>query len=99
VPLRQAIGGASRKKRRFFPMGAPVDLPPDNLPPDVGPHATIQQTNAMIVQRYCALCGNTFESERKRGGQRIYCLVCEPPGWQVLKVPHQTRTKLRRRRW
>jgi hypothetical protein len=48
----------------------------------------------VIVQRCCALCQKAFESERKRGGQRIYCLVCEPPGWQVVKVPHQTRTKL-----
>ena len=51
----------------------------------------------METQRSCALCAQPFEIERKRGGQRKYCLRCEPPGWQVVKVPHQTRTKLRRR--
>jgi len=50
----------------------------------------------VLVQRCCKLCGDTFEFERNRGGQRIYCFVCEPQGWQVVKVPNQTRVKLRR---
>jgi hypothetical protein len=48
-------------------------------------------------ERFCKLCGETFEIERRRGGQRKYCLRCEPEGWQVVKVPRQTRVKLRRR--
>jgi hypothetical protein len=51
----------------------------------------------MLAQRYCKICGETFEIERIRGGQRVYCFSCEPPGWQVVKVPNQTRVKLRRR--
>jgi hypothetical protein len=50
----------------------------------------------MLAQRCCKLCGETFEIERKRGGQRVYCFVCSPPGWQLVKVPNQTRLKLRR---
>jgi hypothetical protein len=52
---------------------------------------------ALVVQRYCALCGQTFEIERKVGRPRKYCLECSPAGFQVVKVPHQTRVKLRRR--
>jgi hypothetical protein len=51
----------------------------------------------VLLQRCCKKCGETFEIERKPGRTRIYCLACEPPGWQVVKVPHQTRLKLRRR--
>jgi hypothetical protein len=36
--------------------------------------------------------------ERKRGRPRAYCFVCEPPGWQVVKVLYQSRLRLRRRR-
>jgi hypothetical protein len=49
------------------------------------------------TQRSCKLCGKTFEIARKRGGQRIYCFACEPLGWQVVKVPRQSRVRLRRR--
>jgi hypothetical protein len=52
----------------------------------------------VLAQRTCKICGETFEIGGKRGRPRIYCRVCEPPGWQVVKVPHQTRVKLRRRR-
>ena len=51
----------------------------------------------METQRCCKLCGETFEIERKVGRPRLYCFVCSPAGWQVVKVPHQTRYKLRRR--
>jgi hypothetical protein len=51
----------------------------------------------MLAQRCCKLCGETFEIERKPGRPRIYCFNCEPLGWQVVKVPRQTRMKLRRR--
>jgi hypothetical protein len=52
----------------------------------------------MLVQRRCELCAETFQIERKRGRPRVYCFVCEPRGWQVVKIPHQSRVKLRRRR-
>lgn len=48
-----------------------------------------------LAQRCCKLCGGTFETERKRGGQRSYCFTCSPSGWQVVKV--RGRYKLRRR--
>ena len=51
----------------------------------------------MLAQRCCKLCGETFEVERKPGRPRIYCGVCSPPGYQVVKVPHQSLVKLRRR--
>jgi hypothetical protein len=51
----------------------------------------------MLAQRCCRLCGETFEFERKRGGQRIYCFRCEPPGFQLVKVPGQDRLKVRHR--
>ena len=44
----------------------------------------------------CGLCGKPFELN-KMGRPRLYCFGCEPPGWQVVKVPHQSRVKLRRR--
>jgi hypothetical protein len=50
----------------------------------------------VLAQRSCKICGGTFEFERKRGGQRIYCFDCEPLGWKIVKVPGQTRVKLRR---
>jgi hypothetical protein len=49
------------------------------------------------TQRCCALCGETFEIERKAGRPRTYCPKCSPPGFQVVKVPGQSRVKLRRR--
>jgi hypothetical protein len=48
-----------------------------------------------MAQRYCKLCGDTFEIERKPGRPRIYCFTCEPLGWQVVVV--RRRHKLRRR--
>ena len=51
----------------------------------------------MLAQRCCKICGESFEVGGKRGRPRIYCLVCEPPGFQVVKVPHQERVRLRRR--
>lgn len=51
----------------------------------------------MLAQRSCGLCGETFEFERKRGGQRKYCFECEPPGFQLVRVPNQDRLKLRHR--
>jgi hypothetical protein len=51
--------------------------------------------STVMVQRYCALCGKTFEIERKAGRPRKYCPECSPPGFQVVKLPY--RTKLRRR--
>jgi hypothetical protein len=50
-----------------------------------------------MTQRYCMICGDTFEVVRKAGRPRKYCSKCSPPGWQVVKVPGQSRTKLRRR--
>jgi hypothetical protein len=47
--------------------------------------------------RTCKLCGEAFAIVRKAGRPREFCFVCEPPGWQVVKVPGQDRTKLRRR--
>jgi hypothetical protein len=49
------------------------------------------------VQRYCKICRKMFDIERKAGRPRIYCPKCSPPGFQVVKVPGQSRTKLRRR--
>jgi len=49
------------------------------------------------VQRCCKICGETFDIVRKAGRPRIYCPKCSPPGFQVVKVPGQSRTKLRRR--
>jgi hypothetical protein len=48
------------------------------------------------TQRSCALCARPFEIELKRGGQRKYCLVCEPPNTSVVYLPNG-RVKLRRR--
>jgi hypothetical protein len=45
----------------------------------------------------CRLCSTEFELNRV-GRPRLYCFGCEPAGWQVVKVPNQTRVKLRRRR-
>jgi hypothetical protein len=50
----------------------------------------------MSAQLYCALCGETFEFEHKRGGQRRYCLNCEPEGYSVVTT-RSGRKKLRRR--
>ena len=69
-------------------------LPPRGIPPV----QQIGRLTRVFVQRCCELCGETFQIERKRGRPRVYCFVCEPPGWQVVKVPHQSRVKLRRRR-
>ena len=52
-----------------------------------------------MTQRCCAVCGETFEVERKAGRPRLYCYGCEPVGWSLVRVPHQDRLKLRRRRW
>jgi hypothetical protein len=49
----------------------------------------------MQTQRICALCGQLFEIELKRGGQRKYCLECEPEGYSVVTLP-SGRKKLRR---
>jgi hypothetical protein len=51
----------------------------------------------MGSQRSCKICGGTFEIERKAGRPRIYCFRCEPEGYSVVKVPHQSRVRLRRR--
>jgi hypothetical protein len=59
--------------------------------------ATIGRFEHMYMQRCCALCGETFEIVRKAGRPRRYCPICSPVGWQVVKVPGQSRTKLRRR--
>ena len=50
----------------------------------------------MSAQRYCAcelarlrtckICGGSFAIVRKPGRPRDYCFVCEPPGWQVVRV-------------
>jgi hypothetical protein len=48
----------------------------------------------VLAQRCCKWCGETFEAERRRGGQRLYCPSCSPPGRQVVKV--RGRLKLRR---
>jgi hypothetical protein len=48
----------------------------------------------VLAQRSCGLCGETFEFERKRGGQRKYCFECEPPGFQLVRVPNQDRLKV-----
>jgi len=70
----------------------------------------------MVTQRYCAcepttlrtclICWGTFEVERKAGRPRLYCFVCEPPGWQVVRLSGSPEWrsrrygwKLRRRRW
>ena len=44
----------------------------------------------------CRLCSTEFDLNRV-GRPRLYCWVCEPAGWQIVKVPHQARVKLRRR--
>jgi hypothetical protein len=49
----------------------------------------------VLAERCCKKCGETFEFERKRGGQRIYCFECEPPGTQLVWV--RGRLKLRHR--
>jgi hypothetical protein len=51
--------------------------------------------NYVLVERCCKVCGELFEVERRRGGQRIYCPRCSPPGTQVVKV--RGRYKFRRR--
>ena len=33
----------------------------------------------------CKICG-AFEIVRKRGRPRDYCYVCQPVGWQVVRV-------------
>jgi hypothetical protein len=49
------------------------------------------------TQRCCKICRETFDIERKAGRPRIYCPKCSPAGFQVVKVPGQSRVKLRRR--
>jgi hypothetical protein len=49
-----------------------------------------------LVERSCRFCGGTFEIERKPGRPREYCFVCEPVGFKIVKVPGQSRLKLRR---
>lgn len=46
----------------------------------------------------CKLCGQPFEVEiGKAGGRpREYCFDCCPEGFKIVKVPGQTRLKLRR---
>jgi hypothetical protein len=68
-----------------------------SLPTHDPPVQQIGRLNNVFVQQCCKLCGEAFQIERKRGRPRIYCFACEPPGWQVVKVPHQSRLKLRRR--
>jgi hypothetical protein len=52
----------------------------------------------MQTQRYCKIYRETFDIERKAGRPpRIYCPKCSPAGFQVVKVPGQSRVKLRRR--
>ena len=34
----------------------------------------------------CKICGEAFAIVRKPGRPRDYCFVCEPPGWQVVRV-------------
>jgi hypothetical protein len=36
--------------------------------------------------RTCKICGESFAIVRKRGRPREYCFVCEPPGFQVVRV-------------
>ena len=50
----------------------------------------------MVTQRYCKLCRETFEIERKVGHPREYCLECEPEGYSVVTT-RSGRRKLRRR--
>jgi hypothetical protein len=83
-----------------FSLWAPAgDHVGPNVLPEVGATgATNRYACTVFVQRCCKLCGEAFQIERRRGRPRVYCFVCEPPGWQVVKVPHQSRVKLRRRR-
>jgi hypothetical protein len=50
----------------------------------------------MLAQVCCVLCGDTFEMVRRRGGQRKYCLTCQPEGMSVV-TRRSGRVKLRRR--
>lgn len=50
-----------------------------------------------MAQQTCKLCGESFAIVRKAGRPREYCWSCEPVGWRVVKLPHQSRVKLRRR--
>jgi hypothetical protein len=36
--------------------------------------------------RTCKICGESFAIVRKAGRPREYCFVCEPPGFQVVRV-------------
>ena len=47
--------------------------------------------------RTCKLCGEAFAIVRKPGHPREFCFVCEPEGFQLVRVPNQSRLKLRRR--
>jgi hypothetical protein len=49
------------------------------------------------AQRTCKLCGEAFAIVRKAGRPREYCWTCEPVGFQLVKLPYQSRVKLRRR--
>jgi hypothetical protein len=50
-----------------------------------------------IAQRTCRICREPFEVVRRPGRPRSFCWVCEPVGFQLVKVPGQSRVKLRRR--
>ena len=68
---------------------------PDNPSPGGYPVCNFDRLTPVMAQRFCKLCGELFEIEHKLGHPREYCFVCEPPGWQIVKLPH--RVKLRRR--
>jgi hypothetical protein len=50
----------------------------------------------VLVRLKCALCGERFRRAHRRGRRRSFCFDCEPPGWEIVRLP-SGRTKLRRR--
>jgi hypothetical protein len=75
-----------------------VDLPPKMFPPEATtPGAQSLNLSSRLLVWPCAGCVPTEFELNRMGRPRLYCWVCEPAGWQIVKVPHQSRVKLRRR--
>jgi hypothetical protein len=49
-----------------------------------------------VLERVCKLCQQPFTLEYCHGRPREYCWLCVPKGFKLVRVPGQTRTKLRR---
>jgi transposase-like protein len=93
--VRHSWMSAKTERRHVLGLECPLDGGKSCARAGRGHYAQTLRLSGMAVSRRCKECGNPFESERRRGRPRLYCMDCCPEGYKVVHMKNGY-AKLRR---